>query len=162
MRARGATGGADQPDPLRAFDRAAFFDVEPREVRIDGVQARAVVDDHRVAGEEQIACERNPPGVRRVDFVDEEVALAARLDQRIALDVEAAAYAGLTISDLGRRLGAPSRALVTPLATLVAAGELLATTEAEHAHYLHARAVAEFRGSLQRDAVFPFGRPLTL
>jgi selenocysteine-specific elongation factor len=41
-----------------------------------------------------------------------------------------------------RRLGAPAAALAAPLATLVAAGELLATGEGEHAHYLHARAVA--------------------
>lgn len=81
---------------------------------------------------------------------------AARLDQRVALDIKSAAFAGLGVADLVRRLGVPAEALRTPLANLVAAGELLATgakadaggtgnTPAgdEHAHYLHAQAVAE-------------------
>ena len=64
---------------------------------------------------------------------------AARLDQRVALDVKAAAFAGLSSADLVRRLGVPAAALATPLSTLVAAGDLLATSD----HYLHATAVAE-------------------
>jgi selenocysteine-specific elongation factor len=72
---------------------------------------------------------------------------AARLDQRIALDVKAAAFAGLGLEDLARRLGVPSTVLADPLATLVAAGDLLATGDAgdtgARAHYLHAHAVAE-------------------
>jgi selenocysteine-specific elongation factor len=73
---------------------------------------------------------------------------AARHDQRLALDVRTAAYAGLTIGDLVRRLGVPSATLVEPLAALVAAGELLVTGEGEHAHYLHAQAIAELEGKL--------------
>jgi selenocysteine-specific elongation factor len=68
---------------------------------------------------------------------------AARHDQRLALDVAASAFAGLGIADLVHRLGAPADALAPVLAQLVAGGELLVTGEAERAHYLHARAVAE-------------------
>jgi selenocysteine-specific elongation factor len=68
---------------------------------------------------------------------------SARLDQRVALDIKTAAFAGLGIEELVRRLGVPADALRAPLATLVAAGELLVTGEGEHALYLHARAVAE-------------------
>ena len=84
------------------------------------------------------------PKARRGGAHAETVAslAAARHDQRIALDVQSAAYAGLGIGDLVRRLGAPAAALASPLATLAAAGELLATGEGEHAHYLHAHAVA--------------------
>lgn len=64
---------------------------------------------------------------------------AARLDQRIALEVRAAAAAGLSGDELVRRLGLPAAAIAEPLATLVAGGELLAVAE----HYLHAQAVAE-------------------
>jgi selenocysteine-specific elongation factor len=73
---------------------------------------------------------------------------AARHDQRIALDVQSAAYAGLVIGDLVRRLGAPAAALAEPLAALVASGELLATGEGEHAHYLHARTVAQLEAKI--------------
>ena len=66
----------------------------------------------------------------------------ARLDQRIALDVKAAVFAGLGIADLVRRLGLPADALEPALTTLCASGELLATGTGEHAHYLHAAAVA--------------------
>jgi selenocysteine-specific elongation factor len=68
---------------------------------------------------------------------------AAKLDQRVALDVKAASHAGLGIADLVRRLGVPASALAEPLANLVAAGELLVTGEDDHAHYLHAQAIAE-------------------
>jgi selenocysteine-specific elongation factor len=85
---------------------------------------------------------------------------AARHDQRIALDVQAAAYAGLGIGDLVRRLGAPADALAGPLATLVGAGELLATGEGEHAHYLHARTVALLEGRIgELVAAGPDGLP---
>ncbi|MBS1122289.1 MAG: selenocysteine-specific translation elongation factor [Deltaproteobacteria bacterium] len=73
---------------------------------------------------------------------------AARHDQRLALDVRAAAYAGLSLGDLVRRLGVPSGALVTPLAALVAGGELLVIGEGDHAHYLHAQAIAELEAKL--------------
>jgi selenocysteine-specific elongation factor len=73
---------------------------------------------------------------------------AARNDQRIALDVKSAASAGLSIADLVRRLGVPAGVLVEPLATLVAAGELLVTGSGEHAHYLHAATVAELEAKI--------------
>ena len=60
----------------------------------------------------------------------------ARLERRIALDIESAAAAGRAVDDLVRRLGEPK--LDNALATLVAAGELLATGD----HYLHAQIVA--------------------
>jgi selenocysteine-specific elongation factor len=68
---------------------------------------------------------------------------SARVDQRVALDIKEAAFAGLGIADLVRRLGTPAETLRGPLSTLVAAGELLVTGDDEHAHYLHAQAVAE-------------------
>ena len=73
---------------------------------------------------------------------------AARHDQRLALDVAAAAFAGLGIGDLVRRLGAPAAALAGPLAALAGGGELLVTGEGEHAHYLPARAVAELEARI--------------
>ena len=73
---------------------------------------------------------------------------SARLDQRLALDIRTAAFAGLSVSDLVRRLGVPASVLADPLATLVAARELLVTGEGEHAHYLHAQAVAETEAKL--------------
>jgi selenocysteine-specific elongation factor len=73
---------------------------------------------------------------------------AARGGLRLALDIQAAAFAGLGIADLVRRQGAPAAALAEPLATLAAAGELLATGEGEHAHYLHARAVVELEARI--------------
>lgn len=67
----------------------------------------------------------------------------ARLDERVALDVKNAAFAGLTVGELVRRLGIPADTLAAPLAKLVAAGELLATGTDDAAHHLHATAVAE-------------------
>jgi selenocysteine-specific elongation factor len=64
---------------------------------------------------------------------------SARLDQRIGLDIKSAAYAGLSVDDLGRRLGVPASELEGPLANLTGAGELLRVGD----HYLHATAVAE-------------------
>jgi len=68
---------------------------------------------------------------------------SARLDERVALDIKSAAFAGLGVADLVRRLGVPAESLRAPLAKLAAAGELLVTGDDEHAHYLHAQAVAE-------------------
>lgn len=73
---------------------------------------------------------------------------AAPHDQRIALDVRNAAFAGLGIAALVHRAGAPARALAEPLALLVAAGELLVTGEGDHAHYLHARTIAELEARI--------------
>ncbi len=67
---------------------------------------------------------------------------AARSDQRIALDVKTAAFAGVTTADLVRRLGLPAEVL--PLDKLVASGELLHAGE----HYLHATAVAELESRI--------------
>jgi len=72
----------------------------------------------------------------------------ARQDQRVALDVKAAAFAGLGIADLVRRLGAPADALAPALAVLVASGELLVTGSADHAHYVHAAAVADIEARI--------------
>ena len=80
---------------------------------------------------------------------------SARSDARIALDVKAAAAAGLTAADLVRRLGLPAEVLAPPLAKLVASGELLHAGE----HYLHATAIAELEaritgaGEISREAL---------
>ncbi|MGE0867797.1 MAG: selenocysteine-specific translation elongation factor [Kofleriaceae bacterium] len=68
---------------------------------------------------------------------------SARRDERIALDVKAAAFAGLSIGDLVQRLGAPSRELAGALGMLVASGELLVAGAGDHAHYHHATVIAE-------------------
>jgi len=73
---------------------------------------------------------------------------AARLDQRIALDIKQSAFAGLGTADLVRRLGVPVEQLTAPLANLVATGELLVTGEGDHVHYLHATAVAELEARI--------------
>jgi len=76
------------------------------------------------------------------------LAAAARPEQRIALDVKASAFAGLTGPDLVRRLGLPGEVLAPVLEALVASGELLVTGSADHAHYLHAAAVAAVEGRI--------------
>ncbi|HEU0030981.1 MAG TPA: selenocysteine-specific translation elongation factor [Kofleriaceae bacterium] len=73
---------------------------------------------------------------------------AARQDQRIALDVRNAAFAGLSLHDLVRRLGVPATTLADSLGKLVAAGELLVTGEGDHAHYVHAQAIAELEAKI--------------
>lgn len=85
---------------------------------------------------------------------------AARGGARLALDIQSAAFAGLGIADLVRRLGTPATALAEPLATLAAAGELLVTGEGEHAHYLHARSVVELEARIAAQiAAAPDGLP---
>ena len=81
----------------------------------------------------------------------------ARLDQRIALDVKATAFAGLGLPELVRRLGLPPDALAASLSTLVAAGDLLAVGAGDHLHYHHASAVAELEARIT-DAVTTAGR----
>nr|HEX4316394.1 selenocysteine-specific translation elongation factor [Kofleriaceae bacterium] len=90
------------------------------------------------------------PRARKAAPHAEQVAAlaAARLDQRVALDVRAAAAAGLGVGELVRRLGVPPDALAAPLATLVAGGELLQTGDGDHAHYLHAATVADVEAKL--------------
>jgi selenocysteine-specific elongation factor len=85
---------------------------------------------------------------------------AARQNERIALDIKAAAFAGLGIADLVRRLGSPAEVLTPALDTLTASGELLATGAVEHAHYLHAAAVAEIEARIiAAVAAAPEGAP---
>jgi selenocysteine-specific elongation factor len=74
----------------------------------------------------------------------------ARQDQRLALDVKSAAFAGLGVADLVRRLGIPAEGLMPSLDTLVASGELLAIGTADHVHYLHATAIAEIEARVTR------------
>jgi len=75
---------------------------------------------------------------------------AARQDQRLALDVKTAAFAGLGVTDLIRRTGIPGDVLAPALANLVAGGELLAIGTADHTHYFHATAVAEIEARIVR------------
>jgi selenocysteine-specific elongation factor len=72
----------------------------------------------------------------------------ARLEQRISVEIRSAAFAGLASGQLVQRLGMPEEALATALTTLVGAGELMATGEGAHAHYLHATAVAELEAKI--------------
>jgi len=81
----------------------------------------------------------------------------ARLDQRLALDIKAAAFAGLGTADLVRRLGLPGEVLAPALATLVASGELLSLGAGDHTHYLHAAAVAELEARITTAAAAPDG-----
>jgi selenocysteine-specific elongation factor len=89
------------------------------------------------------------PKARGAQHADAVAQLArARPEQRLALDVQAAAFAGLGIADLVHRRGLPADALAAPLATLVAGGELLVTGSGDHAHYLHAKPVAQVEGRI--------------
>jgi selenocysteine-specific elongation factor len=73
---------------------------------------------------------------------------AARLEERAWLEIAGAEAAGLTAVAISRRVGAPLEALTEPLATAVAAGDLLMTGAGEHAHYLHAKAVARIEAKI--------------
>ncbi|HUJ60318.1 MAG TPA: selenocysteine-specific translation elongation factor [Kofleriaceae bacterium] len=92
-------------------------------------------------------------GARHAQAVTELA--AARLDRRIALDIQAAAAAGLTLDELTRRLGVPAEALAEPLEALVAAGELLVAGP----QYLHATAVAALEHKLLERLGDPDGAP---
>ncbi len=72
----------------------------------------------------------------------------ARLEQRLSVEIKTAAFAGLGIGQLVQRLGLPAAALADALITLTAAGELMPTGESDHAHYLHANAVAELEAKI--------------
>ncbi len=95
------------------------------------------------------------PKARKGEVHAEQVAAlaAARLDQRIALDIKSAAAAGLSLDDLVRRLGVPAEVLADPVATLVAAGDLLATGP----HYLHAQIVVELEQRITTALATPDG-----
>ncbi|MEZ4363097.1 MAG: selenocysteine-specific translation elongation factor [Kofleriaceae bacterium] len=85
-----------------------------------------------------------PKARRATDHAATVAALAgARRADRAALLVQTAAAAGLTRVELARRLGAEPEELGADLEAAVAGGELMATGERGHAHYLHATAVAE-------------------
>ncbi|HSD91022.1 MAG TPA: SelB C-terminal domain-containing protein, partial [Kofleriaceae bacterium] len=88
------------------------------------------------------------PKARRGEVHAQTVAAlaAAKLDQRVALDIKAAAFAGLAVDDLVRRIGAPVADLEAPLAKLVASGEVLAIGD----HYLHAQAIAELEQKISK------------
>ena len=68
----------------------------------------------------------------------------ARLDQRVALETQSTHAAGISIVELGRRIGATSQALAEPIARLLAAGELLAAGD----HYIHAATIAELEQTI--------------
>jgi selenocysteine-specific elongation factor len=70
------------------------------------------------------------------------LAEARRVDRAVLL-VRAAAAAGLTQTELARRLGAEPEELAASLAAATAGGELLATGVSASTHYLHAATVAE-------------------
>jgi selenocysteine-specific elongation factor len=72
----------------------------------------------------------------------------ARLEQRLAVEIKTAAFAGLGIGQLVQRLGLPADALADALESLVAGGELMPTGEGEHAHFLHATSVAELEAKI--------------
>ncbi len=85
-----------------------------------------------------------PKARRREDHAATIASLAAaRREDRIALDIKTAAFAGLAVGDLVQRLGVPADTLAPALDTLVAAGELLRTGSGDHAHHVHATTVAE-------------------
>jgi len=68
----------------------------------------------------------------------------AKLERQIALLVETSAAAGLAETEIARRVARPLEQLAAPLATLVAAGELLAIG----GHYLHAAAVVALEAAI--------------
>ena len=96
------------------------------------------------------------PKARRGPEHAETVAMlaAARLDQRIALHAKSAAFAGITLEDLVRLTGAPAETLAAPLATLVAAGDLLEAAP----HYLHAETVAALEAKIAAKIADGIGR----
>src|SRR5215211_716160 len=49
MRTRGATGAADQADPVTGHHAAPARDVDPAEVRVPARHAEPVADDHELA-----------------------------------------------------------------------------------------------------------------
>src|SRR5206468_10366883 len=69
-------------------------------------------------------------------------AAAARLPERIALDVRAAAAAGLDLAAIAHRTGQVVADVAGVVGDLVAAGELLRAGD-DHAVHLHAAVVAE-------------------
>ena len=99
---------------------------------------------------------------------------AAKLEQRIAMEVKSSAALGMSIADLVRRLGVAADALATPLADLVDKGELVriagdridkgepphitgATVVASDTPYLHASVAAEIERTITTAASVPDG-----
>ena len=99
---------------------------------------------------------------------------AAKLEQRIAMEVKSSAALGMSSADLVRRLGVAADALATPLADLVDKGELVriagvridkgepphitgATVVASDTPYLHASVAAEIERTITTAASVPDG-----
>lgn len=78
---------------------------------------------------------------------------SARLEQRIALDVKAAAAAARLRTDLESRLGVTTDALVEPLTALVASGELMTVADM----YIHAETIAELEQRIAKAIDDPEG-----
>ena len=95
------------------------------------------------------------PKARRGPEHAETVAMlaAARKDQRIALHVHGASFAGTTLDALVRLTGSPADSITGSLATLVAGGELLEAGP----HYLHAEAVAAVEAKIAAKLASPDG-----
>jgi selenocysteine-specific elongation factor len=68
----------------------------------------------------------------------------ARLDQRVALETQSTHAAGISIAELGRRIGATPQVLAEPIARLTAGGELLAAGDC----YIHATTIAELEQAI--------------
>ena len=88
-----------------------------------------------------------------------ETLARARPDERLAIDIGTAAAAGLSITDLVRRLGIPAAALAEPLARAVAAGDLMVVGEGDHAQYLHAETIAQLERKIGELVASPDGLP---
>ena len=95
------------------------------------------------------------PKARRGPEHAETVAMlaAARQDQRLALHVLGASFAGTTLDGLVRLTGTPAETITVSLATLVAGGDLLEAGP----HYLHAEAVAAIEAKIAVKLANPDG-----
>src|SRR5436305_10645767 len=67
MRPGDAAGRADQPDLLALAQALPGRDVDAREMRIAGLQPIAMIDQDRVAGEEELAGEAHHAAPGRYD-----------------------------------------------------------------------------------------------
>ncbi len=93
-----------------------------------------------------------PKARRGDDHARAVAALAgARLDQRVALETQSTHAAGISIAQLGQRIGATPQSLAEPLARLTSSRELLAAGD----HYIHAATIAE----LEQTIVATLGDP---
>jgi selenocysteine-specific elongation factor len=103
----------------------------------------AVADYGTTLGGGEVIRVLAPKARRASDHAATVAALAeSRRAERAVLLVRAAAAAGLTLTELARRLGAEPAELTPSAAAAVASGELMATGEGSSSHYLHAATVA--------------------